>query len=579
MRNRIRQCFVCLVVFTTLFSCSKKETSVSVSGVSLSEVKHTLEVDGQLTLLATVSPSNAVNKTVIWTSDAPDVAKVELVLNENGVPVGSVTALKVGEANIVATTTSGRKIAKCVITVIKKKIFVESLEIESIKDYVYIGSTLQIDAIIKPLNATERKIIWTSSNTNIAKIDDTGLIQGIAIGTTEIQAKIGEKVATCNITVKEHVKSVVIDPKRGYVIVGKTLQVNASVLPVTATNKALVWSTNSKTSAPVDKNGLVTANSKGVYTITATPMEYCVRNEEGEYTAKRDAIQVTFEITIAEIIDIKDKLFLKELVEQGVDGNPGVKIDINDDKKIDTYEASLATELIIDNTDLAGEDKITDLSGVKYFKNIKKLECKNIDITSLDVSNMNIETLDLINVTNLKELICAGNNSSSFVLTGCSSMINLKTIDLTDCAGLKILDCKKSGVTSISLSGCTGLTDLNCSECLLRKLDIFHCSALSVLSCNINKNLDLLDVTKCPSLTELFCLGCKLENLDVTKCSNLIKLNCQENQIGLLDISKCTKLEFMSCEKNPLTIIYSWKTDFDGYKFFKDSKAKYVLKR
>lgn len=578
MRNRIRQCFVCLVVFTTLFSCSKKETSVSVSGVSLSEVEYTLEVDGQLTLLATVSPANAVNKTVIWTSDAPDVAKVELVLNENGVPVGSVTALKVGEANIVATTTSGKKIAKCVITVIEKKIFVEKLEIKSINDYVYKGSTLQIDAIIKPGNATERQIIWTSSNTNVANIDDTGLIKGVGVGTTEIQAKIGKKIATCNISVKEHVESLVIDPKLGYVIVGKTLQVNASVLPETATDKTLVWSTSSKSCAPVDKNGLVTAIAKGIYTVTATPMEYCVKNDKGEYTPKKDAINATFEITIAEIINIEDKLFLKELVEQGIDGNPGVKIDINDDKKIDTYEASLATELIIDNTDLAGQDRITDLSGVKSFENIKKLKCKNIDIVSLDVSDINLEVLELTNVTNLKELICAGNNSTSFEITGCSRMINLKTIDLSGCAGLKVFDCHKSGVTSINLSGCTGLTNLNCSECLLKKLDLSHCSALSVLLCDLNKKMNRLNVSNCPSLTELSCLGSNLENLDITVCSNLIKLNCQENQIGLLDISKCTKLEFMSCVENPLTIIYSWRTDLDESMFHKDIKAKYVLK-
>lgn len=84
------------------------ESSVSVTGVSISPNVLSLEVDSNTTLTVTVSPSNATNKTVTWASSAPNIASVS-----NGV----VTGVEVGNAVITATTVDGGKTATCQVSV------------------------------------------------------------------------------------------------------------------------------------------------------------------------------------------------------------------------------------------------------------------------------------------------------------------------------------------------------------------------------------------------------------------------------------------------------------------------------
>ena len=82
--------------------------TVAVTGVSLDKETETMTVGGSLTLVATVAPETASNKTVTWTSSVPSVATVT-----NGV----VNALTAGSTTITVTTTDGSFTAECDITV------------------------------------------------------------------------------------------------------------------------------------------------------------------------------------------------------------------------------------------------------------------------------------------------------------------------------------------------------------------------------------------------------------------------------------------------------------------------------
>ena len=84
-------------------------TTVSVTGVSLNKNTATLTVGGTETLTATVSPDDATDKSVTWSSDNTNVATVD--------PNGLVTAVGAGNANITVTTTDGSKTASCAVTV------------------------------------------------------------------------------------------------------------------------------------------------------------------------------------------------------------------------------------------------------------------------------------------------------------------------------------------------------------------------------------------------------------------------------------------------------------------------------
>ena len=114
------------MVFVT--GCSKDDdnNTTSVTGVTLSETTLTLEVNGTKTLIATVAPDNATDKTVTWSSSKTDVATVD----ENGKVEGKAA----GETTITVTTKEGGKTATCKVTVTG----VSSLKIG---DYYPIGAT------------------------------------------------------------------------------------------------------------------------------------------------------------------------------------------------------------------------------------------------------------------------------------------------------------------------------------------------------------------------------------------------------------------------------------------------------
>jgi uncharacterized protein (TIGR02145 family) len=101
-----------LLVLSAMASCEKKEEpikAIAVTGVSLNETTLSLAEGDSETLTATVSPANATNKTVTWSSNNSAVATVDVS--------GKVTALKAGSAVITVTTSDGDRTATCTVTI------------------------------------------------------------------------------------------------------------------------------------------------------------------------------------------------------------------------------------------------------------------------------------------------------------------------------------------------------------------------------------------------------------------------------------------------------------------------------
>ena len=102
--------FIVLAAVAVCFTaCKKDEKATPVTGITLNYEKLTLIPEDTITLIATVQPNDADNKTVIWKSSKPDVATV----NSGGL----VTAVANGEATITATAQDGNKTVSCMITV------------------------------------------------------------------------------------------------------------------------------------------------------------------------------------------------------------------------------------------------------------------------------------------------------------------------------------------------------------------------------------------------------------------------------------------------------------------------------
>ena len=172
-------------------------SSVSISGSGVSNGKLSLKSGASVQLTATVTPSNATDKTVSWTSSNSSVAKVS---------DGKITAVKGGTATI--TATAGGKTASVVVAVADNPVPVESVSVsgDGVKDgklSLKSGASVQLTATVKPDNATDRKVTWTSSDSSVANVMGTGVVTaGSKAGKATVTATAGGKSASVEVTVE-----------------------------------------------------------------------------------------------------------------------------------------------------------------------------------------------------------------------------------------------------------------------------------------------------------------------------------------------------------------------------------------
>ncbi|WP_276379042.1 Ig-like domain-containing protein [Flavobacterium sp. H4147] len=333
---------------------------VAVTGVSVSPTTATVGLGTTQQLNATIAPANATNQNVTWSSSNTSVATV----NNSGL----VTAISAGTATITVTTADGNKTASSAITV--AAIPVSSVAVSPTSASLYAGNTQQLTATISPANATNKNVIWSSSNTSVATVNSSGFVTAVSAGTATITATTqdGNKTSSATITVNPNtnftvyfykpsnwgtgikiyywsalpsgvladaswpgvnmtnagngwysytftnvtstnlifndgtnqtadlsrnktgwymnnvwydsnpgtgvaVTSVSLSPTTASLNVGGTQQLTPTVLPSNATNKSVTYSSNNTSVATVNTSGLITAVANGTATITVTTVD------------------------------------------------------------------------------------------------------------------------------------------------------------------------------------------------------------------------------------------------------------------------------------------------------------------
>lgn len=236
----------------------EKPKEVKVTGISLDKTGIEMVEGETATLTATVTPSDATDKSITWTSNAPGIAEV----NDNG----KVTAIKAGEATITATTKDGGKTATCKIKVIPLTVPVESVSLDITEAEMTEGDELILKATVLPENATTKTVTWTSSDDNIAAVDESGKVSALKPGKATIKAMAGEKSAECAISVIKKVilvQSVTIEPENAEVIEGESLQLKAVIMPDDATDTEVEWASSNPSVVTVNSEGLITGVKSG----------------------------------------------------------------------------------------------------------------------------------------------------------------------------------------------------------------------------------------------------------------------------------------------------------------------------
>ncbi|MGM9739706.1 MAG: Ig-like domain-containing protein [Candidatus Cryptobacteroides sp.] len=231
---------------------------IKVTGISLDRTDIEMVEGETTTLTATVTPSNASDKSITWDSSTPGVASV----NDNG----KVTAIKAGEATITVTTKDGGMTATCKVKVIAVTVPVESVSLDITEAEMTEGEELTLEATILPENATAKTVSWISSDDNIAAVDENGKVSALKPGKATITATAGDKSAECAVTVIKKVvlvQSVAIEPDNAEVTEGESLQLKAVILPEDATDTEVEWASSSPSVVTVNSGGLITGVKSG----------------------------------------------------------------------------------------------------------------------------------------------------------------------------------------------------------------------------------------------------------------------------------------------------------------------------
>ena len=283
MKNKFFALFTILLSISliTTYSCKKeKDKSVSVTEVGLNKTSTTL-IEGETeTLVATVMPENATDKSVVWESSNESAATVS--------QEGLVTAVGEGKATITVKTNDGGFSASCEVTVNKKVIAVTSVVLGNTELTLVEGEEEKLAVAVTPENATDKSVVWGSGNESVATVSQEGLVTAVGEGKATITVKTndGGFSASCEVTVKKKVIAVTgvkLSAASMTLREGERGTLIATVEPANATNKNVEWWNSdldivSVSSTSGGSNGYVEARKAGKATVT-------VKTEDGEFSA------------------------------------------------------------------------------------------------------------------------------------------------------------------------------------------------------------------------------------------------------------------------------------------------------
>ncbi|MBQ9673490.1 MAG: Ig-like domain-containing protein [Ruminococcus sp.] len=258
----------------------KDEVKVPVTGIKVSPTSKTLAPKGTVTLTATITPNDASNKEVTWTTSNSKVATVNAK--------GKVTANAAGTATITVTTADGSFKATSKITV-KQPVTSVTLNKKTLNLKVKQKATLT--TTIKPTNATTKTVAWTTSKKTVATVSAKGVVTAKARGTATVKATAKDgsnKSASCKVTVTQPVTKITLNKTKATLKVKKTLQLKVKkITPTNANNKAVKWSSSKAKVAKVSTKGKVTALKAGTAVIKATAKDGSKKSASCKITVKK----------------------------------------------------------------------------------------------------------------------------------------------------------------------------------------------------------------------------------------------------------------------------------------------------
>ena len=189
--------------------------------------------------LSAVLPSSAACNTIIWSSSNTCV----VAINRSS---GAFHGLSAGEATITARAADGSGVTARATVSVRDKIYVSSVTLNRSSLSLNVGKSATLTASVKPTNADNKNLKWTSGNPCVAKVSSDGKVTAVSTGRAQITAETTDCSgcsADCFVTVTENklVTDLQIRPSSAYTVVDSSAVLTPYITPSDATNKGLKW--------------------------------------------------------------------------------------------------------------------------------------------------------------------------------------------------------------------------------------------------------------------------------------------------------------------------------------------------
>ena len=257
----------------------------AVTSITLLPLTATINKGQTVTIVPTVSPSDATNKNVTWSSQDDTIATV----SSTGVVTGTGGTSEGVDTTITCTATDGSLVAAtATITVIW--IAIETITLDPSTPTINIGATQQITATVAPNDATIQTLKWSSSNTRKATVNPQGLVTALSStgsGTVTITARAtdgsGEsgqgEIGTAAVTVQSNAIATITISGSTTVQKGNAIQMAAAFTTVSGggipTNRYVKWTvtyTSEGGRANISNSGRLIGTKIGAVTVRATAL-------------------------------------------------------------------------------------------------------------------------------------------------------------------------------------------------------------------------------------------------------------------------------------------------------------------
>ncbi len=234
----------------------------AIKSISLSQTNVTTSLaEKTFVLYATITPKEAENEPVVWSSSDSSIATVD--------QKGLVTLRKSGTVTIICTAKNDSAIAaSCRVTITQG---VTGIRLDQSNINMNVGETFRLTYVLAPVNASNTAVTFTSTNQSIATVNNTGVISARGVGQTAIIVKTndGGHMATCLVNVGRVATAVKLDATSIVLNVGDYYNFETTITPADSTDTTLTWEVSDKSVAVVSNKGKVIAKKAGVSVIMA----------------------------------------------------------------------------------------------------------------------------------------------------------------------------------------------------------------------------------------------------------------------------------------------------------------------